>query len=134
HIEEIGKAGAAKVLSMKHDKRGTDAMLIAAAVEQAVKKESAKVVIFAVDIVGKAVAPRIAARLKAGLVAGAIDFPAISGNSFDVKKNVFSGKASAVYTINSDIKIISLLPNSIPVAKNDNKATAEDFTPDLSAV
>src|SRR5262245_33187871 len=75
-LEEIGKAGAKKILSVKNDKlNGNDSMLISAVVEQAAKAESSKVIIFSFDITGKAVAPRLAARLKAGLVAGAVDYP-----------------------------------------------------------
>jgi electron transfer flavoprotein alpha subunit len=132
-LEEIGKAGAAKILSMKNNS-GSDSMLLSAAIEQAAKAERSKVIVFASDLVGKAVAPRLSAKLKAGLVAGAIDVPVLNGNNFEVKKNVFSGKASATYTINSDIKIISLLPNSFPVKLGDNKATVADFNPDLSSV
>ncbi|MBA3681872.1 MAG: electron transfer flavoprotein subunit alpha/FixB family protein, partial [Bacteroidetes bacterium] len=54
--------------------------------------------------------------------------------SFEVKKNVFSGKATAVYSITSDMKVISLLPNSFPVKLGDIKATVADFNADLSAV
>ncbi len=132
-LEEIGKAGASKILSIKNDSL-KDNMLISAAVEQAAKAEGAKVIIFAFDIVGKAVAPRLAAKLKAGLVAGAVDYPAVSGSALEVKKNVFSGKATALYSINSDVKIISLLPNSFPVMLADNKATVSDFSVDLSSV
>lgn len=133
-LEEIGKAGAAKILSVKNDKMNSDAMFISAAVEQAAKAENAKIIIFAFDIVGKAVAPRLAAKLKAGLVAGAVDYPAVNGGSFEVKKNVFSGKATAVYSITSDMKVISLLPNSFPVKLGENKATVADFNADLSSV
>jgi electron transfer flavoprotein alpha subunit len=133
-LEEIGKAGASKILSVKNDKLSADSMLISAAVEQAAKAENAKVIVFAFDIVGKAVAPRLSAKLKAGLVAGAVDYPTVNGNELEVKKNVFSGKATALYSINSDIKIISLLPNSFPVTLGDNKATTSDFAVDLSAV
>ncbi|MBL7932629.1 MAG: electron transfer flavoprotein subunit alpha/FixB family protein [Bacteroidia bacterium] len=133
-LEEIGKAGAAKILSVKNDKIGSDSMNVSAAMEQAAKAESAKVIIFAFDIVGKAVAPRLSAKLKAGLVAGAVDYPVVNGANLEVKKNVFSGKATAVYTINSDMKVISLLPNSFPVKLGDNKATVADFAVDLSTV
>jgi electron transfer flavoprotein alpha subunit len=109
-------------------------MLISAALEQAVKAENAKVIVFSFDFLGKAVAPRLSAKLKAGLVAGAVDFPTVNGTSFEVKKNVFSGKATAMYSINSDVKIISLLPNSFPVKSGENKATITDFNVDLSAV
>lgn len=134
-LEEIGKAGAKKILSVKNDAlTSLDSMLISATVEQAAKAEGAKIIIFSFDITGKAAAPRLSARLKAGLVAGAVDYPTVNGGNLEVKKNVFSGKATAVYSINSDIKIISLLPNSFPVKLGDNASTVVDFSVDLSAV
>lgn len=133
-LEEIGKAGAKKILSIKNDAlKSLDSSLICSAVEQAAKAEGAKIVVFSFDIVGKAVAPRLAAKLKAGLVAGAVDHPSVNGTSLDVKKNVFSGKATAVYTIHSDVKVISLLPNSFPVSLGANSATVADFTVELGA-
>jgi electron transfer flavoprotein alpha subunit len=134
NFEEIGKAGAKKILSVKNDKIGHDAMYISAAVEQAAKAEGSKVIIFSFDVTGKAVAPRLAARLKAGLVAGAVDYPTVNGSSLEVRKNVFSGKASAIYAIHSDIKVISLLPNSFPVKSGDNSASVTEFSVDLSGV
>lgn len=133
-LEELGKAGANKILSLKNDKLNSDSMFVSAAVEQAAKTENAKVIVFAFDLIGKAVAPRLSARLKAGLVAGAVDYPQINGTSFEVKKNVFSGKATALYSINSDVKLISLLPNSFPVKSGDNKATIEEYAVDLSGM
>lgn len=133
HIDELGKAGANKVLTVKNDKINSDSILVTALVEQAAKAEASKVVIFAFDVTGKAAAPRLSAKLKAGLVAGAIDLPVINGNTFEVKKNVFSGKANATYVIHSDIKIISLLPNSFPVQLSGGVATASDLAVELPA-
>lgn len=133
-LEEIGKAGAKKILSVKNDAlKGADSTLICAAVEQAAKAEGAKVIVFAFDITGKSVAPRLAAKLKAGLVAGAVDYPTTNGSALDVKKNVFSGKATAIYTIHSDVKVISVLPNSNPVQLGSNAATVADFAVELGA-
>lgn len=134
HLEEIGKAGANKILSVKNDSLSSDGMLLTSAIEQAAKAENTKVIVFAFDIVGKAVAPRLSAKLKAGLVAGAVEVPTLSGSNLEVKKNVFSGKATALYSINSDVKIISLLPNSFPVVLGENKASVSDFTVDLSSL
>ena len=134
-LEELGKAGAKKIVTIKNDALNSlDGMLLATAVEQVAKAEGAKVIVFSFDITGKAVAPRLSAKLKAGLVAGAVDYPTVNGGALEVKKNVFSGKATAIYSINSDIKIISLLPNSFPVKLGDNTATVVDFTADLSGV
>ena len=134
-LEEIGKAGAKKIISIKNETLiSLDSMLLSSVVEQVVKTEGSKIIVFSFDIVGKAVAPRLSARLKAGLVAGAVDYPTINGNALEVKKNVFSGKATALYSINSDIKIISLLPSSFPIKLGDNTATVVDFAVDLSSV
>lgn len=133
-LEEIGKAGAKKILSVKNDAlKSLDSMQITSVVEQAAKAEGSKVIVFAFDITGKAVAPRLAAKLKAGLVAGAVDYPVVNGSALDVKKNVFSGKATAVYTIHSDVKVISLLPNSFPAKLGANAATVADFAVELGA-
>ncbi len=45
-----------------------------------------------------------------------IDYPE-TGNGFTVKKAVFSGKAFAQVKINSNKKVISLLPNSVAKTK-----------------
>jgi electron transfer flavoprotein alpha subunit len=131
-IEELGKAGANKVLTVNNDKIAADSTYITAMVEQASKAEGSKVIVFAFDVTGKACAPRLSAKLKAGLVAGAIDYPVINGASFEVKKNVFSGKANATYIIHSDIKIISLLPNSFPVQMGSTTAATAEFSVELS--
>ncbi|HEY1040422.1 MAG TPA: electron transfer flavoprotein subunit alpha/FixB family protein [Bacteroidia bacterium] len=134
-LEEIGKAGASKILSVKNDKlTGADNMVLTAAVEQLAKAEGSKVIVFAFDVTGKAVAPRLSGKMKAGLVAGAVDYPVVNGSTLEVKKNVFSGKATAIYTINSDVKIISLLPNSFPVVLGENKAAVTDASVDVSSV
>ena len=134
-LENVGKAGAKKILSVKGDQYKThDPVYLAAALEQAAKAESAKVIIASFDVTGKALAPRLAGKIKAGLVAGAVDYPTVNGNALEVKKNVFSGKATAVYTIHSDVKIISLMPNTFPVKLGENAATVSEFSVDLSGV
>jgi electron transfer flavoprotein alpha subunit len=133
-LEEIGKAGANKILSVKNDKLNSDSIYVSAAIEQAAKVENSKVIVFAFDITGKAVAPRLSAKLKAGMVAGATDYPTLNGTNFDVKKNVFSGKASAIYSINTEVKIISLLPNSFPLTLSTNSASVVDYNVDLSSI
>lgn len=81
----------------------------------------AKVIVFSNNLHGKAIAPRLSARLKAGLVAGAVALPDTSGG-FTVKKTVFSGKAFANVSVNTDIKIISLNPNSFQVEATGGNA------------
>ncbi|MFL5766125.1 MAG: electron transfer flavoprotein subunit alpha/FixB family protein [Bacteroidia bacterium] len=134
-LGDLGKAGAKKVLKLKNDKLASfNGQYLTAAIEQAATAENSSVIIFAHDFIGKEVAPRLAARLKAGIVAGAVDNPTISGDKISVKKNVFSGKAVAEYVISSPKKIISLLPNSFAVELKDGSAEISDFAVNLDAI
>lgn len=134
-VADIGKAGANKVLRIKNDKLANlDGQCLTAAIEQAAIAEGSIVIVFSHDFTGKEIAPRLAAKLKAGIVAGAVDNPIISGDSFTVKKNVFSGKATAMYAIHSAKKIISLLPNSFPVQLKEGTAEVVDFAVNLDSV
>ncbi len=128
-LAKLGNYGAEKVLVSKSVTHSNDDQLTAL-VAEAVNATSAKVIIFAFDPMGKMLAPRLSARLGAGLVAGAIAIPEIDGAKFTVRKNVFSGKAIASFTIQSEVKIIALLPNSVKaVAEGDSPATVENFEP-----
>jgi len=121
----LGAYGASKVLHVADarldelNSRAYTKALVAAA-----QQEGAKVIVCSHDTTGKAVAPRVAARLKAGLAAGAIAHPDMS-NGFVVKKNVFSGKAFANVKINSDVKVITLMPNTFAVKKGEGSANVE---------
>jgi electron transfer flavoprotein alpha subunit len=94
--------------------------------------EDAKVIVFTQDNLGKAVAPRVAARLKAGQVAGAITLPDMS-NGFRVKRNVFSGKAQAWVEVTSPVKVVSMMANSLPIEAGSGGASVEEFNGDLGA-
>jgi electron transfer flavoprotein alpha subunit len=132
---ELGKAGAKKVLKLKNDKLATnDSLYVTAAIEQAAAAEGANIIIFAHDFTGKTIAPRLAARLKAGMIAGAIENPTIAGESFTVKRNLFSGKASAIYNVNSAKKIITVLPGSQPIDLTGGTSEVADFTVNLDTV
>lgn len=93
---------------------------------------NAQVVVLSHNSAGKAIAPRLSVRLKAGLVTGAIDLPVISGASFTVKKSVFSGKAFANYAIHTPVKIVSVSPNAFPVVKGSGSATVEAWQSGVS--
>ena len=126
-MQALGAYGANKVLHATdtrldnfNSRAYTRVMLAAAA------KEGAKVIVGLHDTVGKAVTPRLAARLKAGLVSGAVSYPDLS-KGFVVKKNVFSGKAFAFVNVTSDIKVITLMPNTYPVVEGEGAATVEQL-------
>ncbi len=80
-------------------------------------------IVFSNNTDGKAIAPRLSVKLKAGLVSGAVALPD-TAKDFSVKKSVFSGKAFAHVSINTDIKIVAVNPNSFSI-KESGSGTAE---------
>ena len=127
-LEQLGAQGAQKVI-VARSISAVDGRQLSRLVADVAQKENAQVIVCVHDGTGKAVAPRLAARLKAGHVAGAISLPSAEG--FEVQRNVFSGKAKAWVKVSSPVKIISLMPNSIQIAKGDGKATVEEYSGDL---
>lgn len=120
-LASLGEYGASKVMvdrSVEGDSQQITRMIAAAA-----EATGANTVVFSHDLTAKAVAPRLSVRLKAGLVAGAVDVP--QGDK--VKVNVFSGKAFGFVKINTDKKILSLLPNSIQPEAGGSACSVEDF-------
>lgn len=124
-MAQLGAYGAQKVLHVADERLNTlDAKAYTNAIVTAAQKEGAKVIVGLHDVTGKAVAPRVAAKLKAGMVAGAVANP-VTDNGFVVKKTVFSGKAFANVNITSDVKVVTLTPNTFPVSKGEGSATVE---------
>ena len=116
----LGKYGITKTFVVAGDVFAhVDAQAYAAAVAEAVAKSSANVVVFSHNQTGRAVAPRLSAKLKAGLVTGVSGLPKTE-SGFVVRKTVFSGKAFANVDITSPIKIITLTPNSFGVKESGN--------------
>src|SRR5690349_8639624 len=94
-LEALGNYGATKVLHVADARLNeVEGTVFTKIITAAADQEAAQVIIFPHNFDGKAVAPRVAACLKAGLVSGAISLPDTS-NGFVVKKSVFSGKAFA---------------------------------------
>ncbi len=129
NLNELAQYGISDILhaeSVDH----VDPMQLAALVDAAAQSTGADLLIFSHDYTGKTIAPVVSARMKAGMVTGAIDYPALDGD-FVVKTNVFSGKAFAHVKINTDKKVITLLPNSVSKSKSEANANVTAFAPDL---
>jgi electron transfer flavoprotein alpha subunit len=116
-LAPLGEYGLKKIHNINNEALNIlDAQVFAKVIADTAIATGAKVIIFSNNLSGKAIAPRLSARLKAGLVSGAVAVPDIS-NGFVVKKNVFSGKAFANVSVNTEIKIISLNPNSYQISQ-----------------
>ncbi|MEC5144434.1 electron transfer flavoprotein subunit alpha/FixB family protein [Chitinophaga sp. 212800010-3] len=131
-LTALGNYGAQKVLHAADARlHEVESIVYTKIIAEAAEKEGSKVVIFPHNFDGKAIAPRVSARLKAGLVAGAISYPD-TANGFVVKKNVFSGKAFANINITSDKKVISVIPNTFALTPDTATAQVEAFSPAIN--
>ena len=127
-LEELGNYGVTKVLHLADASLDNfDPQKITGIVAAAAQQEGADTIIFSHDFSGKSIASRVAAKLDAGMVTGAVALP--NGNV--VKKAVFSGKAFAEVEINTATKIIAVLPNSIEKVTTGGSASVEAFSCDI---
>lgn len=113
---QLGKYGASKVYQINDPALAQfDSQVYTSAIAGAAQKVGAKVIILSHSSTGKSLLGRLAARLEAGSVPGVNAVPTTNGG-FRVRKPVYSGKAIAEMEINTDIKILSLIGNSIQPA------------------
>ncbi len=131
-LAKLGNYGAGRVLNANSDNFAVlDNKLFTEIIAAAVEKENADLVIMPGSITGAALAPRVAARLKAGLVTGVVALP-VTFDPFVVKKLVFTGKAYSHVKVNTTIKVLTLSQNSFGVAEPETDAASiEDFHPAL---
>jgi electron transfer flavoprotein alpha subunit len=130
-VASLGNYGITKVHTVADASLNNfDAQVFAKILAQAA--ENADVVIFSNNTTGKAIAPRLSVRMKAGLVSGAAALPDLS-NGFTVRKTVFSGKAFANITVTTAKKIIALNPNSFSVITTGGTAEVVPFAATIDA-
>jgi electron transfer flavoprotein alpha subunit len=126
-LAKLGSYGANEVIVNRGITGNDDQQIAAWIASQAAGADN---IIFSNDFNGKAIAPRLSVRLKAGLIAGAVALPEADGS---IKVNVFSGKAFGFVKAHSTQRIISLLPNSISPEELGSPCTVSEITEDLGA-
>jgi electron transfer flavoprotein alpha subunit len=132
-LAALGKYGVKKIHQVSNESlKHLDAQLYTKVIAQVAEASGATVVIFSNNVDGKAIAPRLSVRLKAGLVSGAVALPDTS-NGFVVKKNVFSGKAFANISVSTPVKIIALNPNAYQVKTVEGTAEVIAFNATVDA-
>ncbi|HWY99000.1 MAG TPA: electron transfer flavoprotein subunit alpha/FixB family protein [Bacteroidia bacterium] len=130
-LKKLGEYGCSKILHVNDAKLASfSANAYTAAIAEAANKAAAKFVVFSYTYSGKSIAPRLAAKLKGGLVANATALPA-SAEPFVVKKKCFSGKGFTDVQVSADVKIIGLSPNAHHIISNPATAAIEAFAPAL---
>jgi electron transfer flavoprotein alpha subunit len=125
-LSTLGAYGASKVLSTENAPEGLDNQVYTGIIAAAMEQTGAKILVLAHNNTGKALAPRLSVKLKAGLGAGVAALPQ-SVDPLVFPKKVFSGKAFARVKILTDAAVLTLAQNSYEVIETGGSAAVESF-------
>lgn len=130
-LKKLGNYGAAKIINVTNGRlKILDNQVYTKVIADIAMKEGSKVIIFSNNIAGKALAPRLSVRLRAGIGTGVSKLP-LSLDPFTVYKRAYSGNAFAHVIIKSDIKILTLAQNSFDVVEKPTGAIPETVSIDV---
>lgn len=125
NINETAKYGVNKVTLFKNASLANySASAYTSIVTDYAKETQAEVLVFSATSFGKDLAPRVAARLNAGVVADCTELDTSSGEIIATRP-VYAGKALIEVKLKSQIKIISIRPNVFKAMPSENGASAE---------
>jgi len=123
----LGSYGAHKIININNDQlTAFDSQAYTSVLSEISQIENSTVIIFSNNNAGKAIAPRLSVRLKAGVGSGVSRLP-LNLNPFTVYKRTYSGNAFAHLVIRSDVKILTLAQNSFDLIETANNATIENL-------
>jgi electron transfer flavoprotein alpha subunit len=98
----------------------------------AAKATGATHVVFAATAYGKDVAPRIAARLSAGIASDVLGF-AGEGATVNFKRAMWAGNAIATVEVTTPIKVLTVRPTEFPPAKAGANGSVQPLAADTGA-
>jgi electron transfer flavoprotein alpha subunit len=126
-LDKLGKYGVTKIINATSNVlKALDNQAYTYVIAQVAEKEDASVLVLSNNNTGKALAPRLSVRLKAGLGAGVSKLP-LYINPFTVYKRAFSGNAFEHVEIKTGKKIITLAQNSFEIVESDKGAKVENL-------
>lgn len=100
--------------------------LFAVAIADAVMTKKAKSLILSATSIGKDVAPRVAARLGAGLAADVTALGMAKGRLQAIRP-IYAGKANATVDYNTDIQVATTRPNVFSISQVPRAGTIESL-------
>lgn len=125
---KLGRYGAGKIISVENELlKILDSQAYSSVISEIAKKEDSSVIIISNNNTGKAVAPRLSVKLRAGVGSGVSRLP-LNTNPFTVYKKTYSGNAFAHVVIKSEIKILTLAQNSFELIETVDNSTIEKMT------
>jgi electron transfer flavoprotein alpha subunit len=132
-LGKLGNYGANKIINVNSDNLNTlDNQAYTSIIADISKKENASVIVISNNNTGKAIAPRLSVRLKAGVGSGVSRLP-ISLDPFIVYKRTYSGNAFAHLVIKSEVRILTLAQNSFDLAETKVTPSIENLNPSVDS-
>lgn len=135
--DKFAPYGADKVYLVGHELLGqytTDGYT--KAISDLISQEQPAIVLFGATVMGKDLAPKVAARQGAGLATDCIEIKLNDSGNFCVKRPIYAGKAFAEVTFqDTEIMMASIRPNVLIASEPDTSKTAEieNITPEITA-
>jgi electron transfer flavoprotein alpha subunit len=133
-LRKLGNYGAERIINLVSDRLAVvDDQAYTKVIADYAQKEGSKVIVFSNNMTGKALAPRLSVRLKAGIGSGVSKLP-LNLDPFTVYKRAYSGNAFAHVIIRSDIKILTLAQNSFNINEKPTGAVPETAGIDFDGI
>jgi len=131
-LNDLSKYGANKIILCKDSKlEKYSSSAYSKVLVDIIKKENANIVFLSATSLGKDLAPRVAARLDAGLCSDCTSI-VFENNDITITRPVYAGKALIDVKLKSDIKIYTLRPNVFPLKEVSSNAQTEEYKHELS--
>ncbi len=130
-LAKLGNFGAGRIINIVSDILSSlDNQAYAKIIADTALNEGSDIVILSNNNSGRAIAPRLSVRLKAGIASGVSRLP-LSLDPFTVYKRTYSGSAFGHLVINSQRKVLTLAQNSYRLIEKPTGAIPEKITPDI---
>ena len=121
-LTKLGNYGVSKVVSCNAIDKGDSQSATNAIAKTA---NGSSVLIFSNTNTAKMIAPRLSAKLKAGIVSNVITLSE-SVSPLQVKRQAFSSKAIELATVNTATAILAIAPNSFKLIETGGNCTIEE--------
>lgn len=132
-LATLAKYGASKIISVGDANwQNHDSQAYTKLIAEIAEKENAEVVIFSHSNIGKALAPRLSVRMKAGLVSGIVSLPA-SYSPMIIKRKSYNGGAFQMMAVKSAKCVLSLNPNSCDITEAPAAINIVAYSPSTAA-
>ena len=121
-LNKLGNYGVNKVVSFSAIEKGDSQSATNVIAKTAI---NCSILIFSNTNTAKMIAPRLSAKLKAGILSNVITLTE-SVSPLQLKRQAFSSKAIELATVNTEIAILAIAPNSFKLIETGGNCTIEE--------